>query len=245
MKKVFLAALMLFIGSHLLQAQTQAIKTNLLGWAALNSNIQYEYSSGSKLSFGLGIGYKLPATISVDALAEQTDGDKYSYTGDLKVNGVSFTPFLRWYPSGAIRGFYLEPFLRYYNYDIELPYEYDKDNTLYNGNATGYAKAFGGGLNIGGQIISGEHFVIDIFAGAGIANGNVRLEVMDPNLDEADYAEIKQTIEDNKDTEVNVFILNSVIDKIEADANSNSAWAQAKGIPVPIFRIGISLGYAF
>jgi len=160
--------------------------------------------------------------------------------------GFFVNPYFRMYPSGAMDGFYVEVFSRYYNFNYLVPYDYEKDGQIISANLDGEAKGFGGGLAIGGQFTLGQRVFMDIGLGFGIANGNIHLETNDPELDAQDYADIKRNIEENRDdAEVEIFLLGQVLENIEADADENSAWADIENQLFPIIRGGISIGYSF
>jgi hypothetical protein len=221
------------------------VKTNLVGLALYSINANYEYKTGPNTSVGLLGGYKLPSTITVDAIGE-LDGENQTYTGEIEPKGYFINPYFRAYPSGAMTGFYVEAFLRYYDFKYKVPYDYTKDGQEIRANLDGDASAVGGGLAIGGQFALAERLFLDINTGFGVASGNIHLETNDPNLDAEDYQDIKQTIEENRDdADIQIFLLGDIITNIEADADENSAWADIKGQLFPVFRGGISIGYAF
>ena len=221
------------------------IKTNLGGYALYSINANYEYRTGINTSVGLLGGYKLPSTYTVDAIGD-LGGDTQTYTGEIEPKGFFLNPYFRVYPSGAMSGFFLEAFTRYYSFEFQLPYDYTKNGSDIRAYADGTAKAFGGGIALGAQFALAKHLFMDIHAGFGVANGNIHMETNDPNLDAADYLEIKQNIEEFRDdADVQIFLLNSVFENIEADANESSAWADINNQLFPVFRGGICIGYGF
>ncbi|MCB0815414.1 MAG: hypothetical protein KDB87_19895, partial [Flavobacteriales bacterium] len=132
------------------------------------------------------------------------------------------------------------------NYTYLVPYDYEKDGRDISANLDGTADGFGGGLALGGQFALAPRFYLDIFAGFGIASGNMHVETNDPNLDAEDYAKIAKGIEENAETaDVRVMFLGNTLDGLVAGANSSSAWADIKGELFPIIRSGICLGWAF
>lgn len=221
------------------------LKTNLVGLAMYSINLNYEVKTSPRTSAGLLTGYKIPSTITVKAVGE-LDGDRMDYTGEITPKGFFLNPYFRFYTRKAMTGFYLEGFLRYYNFNYLVPYDYDKDGRNINANLDGQAVGFGGGLAIGGQFALAQRVFMDIYGGFGVANGNIHLETNDPNLDAQDYQDIKRNIEENRDdAEVEIFLLGRIIDDIDADADANHAWADINNQLFPIFRGGITIGYAF
>lgn len=245
MKKKFLLSLICASISLAAQAQSVAVKLNATSLAlkSIVPSVEFKLGAESPFTAGIGVSYALERDIKLDALAEQTNGEKFEYEGSLSLSGFSITPFVRWYPGAeSMKGFYVGVFGRYLKYDdLGLPYAYTKDGEKFTGIATGYAKGFGGGLDLGAQFPIGP-VILDVFFGAGYAAGKSWINVYDPeNLTAEDYAEIKQKIDENKTAEV--FGLGRIIENIEAGSNETSAWAESKGIP--ILRGGIQVGIAF
>jgi hypothetical protein len=221
------------------------VKTNLLSYGWLSVNANYEQKVGPKMTVGLLGGYKLPTTIHVDAIAN-IDGENQTYTGDIEPEGLYLNPYYRFYPREAFKGFYVEAFLRYFNYSYLVPYDYDKDGTTIRANLDGTASAMGGGLGIGIQFNLAPRIYLDLNAGYGMAVGNAHVETNDPNLDAEDYITIKENIEKYEDdADAQVFILGDVLTDPEAYAYEDSAEAFFNDKLFPIVRGGITIGFAF
>lgn len=223
----------------------RVIKTNLVGYAFVSVNANYEQKVGTRTSVGLLAGYKVPTTIRLEAIGK-LDGENQTYTGDITPKGLFVNPYFRYYTSKAMTGFYLEAFARYYNYTFLVPYDYDKNNRKIRANLDGTATGTGGGLGLGVQLALASHVYMDINGGFGMASGNVHLETNDPNLDAADYQNIKHNIENHvEDSDIQIFLLDKVISGLEANADATSAWGDIKNQVFPITRFGIAIGYAF
>ena len=221
------------------------VKTNLAGYANLAVNLNYEQKLGSKTSAGLLAGYKLPTVIHVEAVGT-IDGEKQTYTGDIEPQGLFLNPYFRFYPKEVFKGFYVEAFLRYFNYSFLLPYDYEKNGGKIRANADGTASAFGGGLALGVQFALASRLFLDINAGYGMAAGSAHLETNDPNLELEDYQTIQRNIEKYQDDEdIQVFLLGDILTDPEAGATDTKAWADFNNKVFPVLRGGISLGYAF
>lgn len=226
-------------------AAKHIVKTNLVGLAMYSVNANYETKTGPNTSVGLLAGYRLSNPFTVEGIGD-LDGEKMTYAGEIDPKGLFVNPYFRMYPSGSMSGFYVEVFARYYDFTYLVPYDYTKDGEDIRANLDGTANAFGGGLALGGQFTLGERVFLDINAGFGVASGNIHLETNDPRLDAEDYADIKRTIEENRDdADIEIFLLGDIITNIEADADANSAWADIENQLFPIFRGGISIGYSF
>lgn len=249
MKKILLAGLVLCFTMGV-KSQTvdlgprSIIKTNLVGLGLFTLNANYEYKLNDKFSVGLVGGYKIPQTYTLSATgnSSSTNGD-LSYTGEITPKGYFVNPYARMYTNGAMTGFYLELYTRYFNYSYEVPYDYEKDGGTINANADGTASALGGGIALGTQIPLGKIFVLDLYAGFGMGVGKAHLETNDPNLDAQDFADIKEEMDNLEDVEI--AIIGKAINDMTYDANSTSAWADIKGLPLPMMRAGISFGVMF
>ncbi|HRD52776.1 MAG TPA: DUF3575 domain-containing protein [Flavobacteriales bacterium] len=255
MKHLILGSALLFSASNA-QAQAAAgglfsprriVKTNLVGYANLAVNLNYEQKVGTKTSVGLLAGYKLPTVIHVKAIGT-IDGERQTYTGDVEPEGVFLNPYFRYYTKETFKGFYVEAFLRYFNYKFLLPYDYEKrsDGRNIRANADGKASAFGGGLALGAQFPLGPRVYMDINIGYGMAVGNARLETNDPNLELEDYRTIQRNIEKYQDDEdIQVFLLGEIVTDPKAGSTDTKAWADFNNKLFPLLRGGISIGYAF
>ncbi len=221
------------------------VKTNLLSYAWLSVNANYEQKVGPKMSVGLLGGYKLPTTIQVDAIAN-IDGENQTYTGEIEPEGLYLNPYYRFYPGEVFKGFYVEAFLRYFDYSYLVPYDYEKDGSTIRANLDGTASAMGGGLGMGVQLKLAPTVYLDLHAGYGMAVGDAHVQTSDPNLDAEDYLIIKQNIEKYQDdADAQVFILGDVLTDPEAYAYEDSAEAFFNDKMFPIVRGGITLGFAF
>jgi hypothetical protein len=205
-------------------------------------NLNYEFKINEKFSVGAVGGTLLSSAHELGATGT-SGADKLSYKGEITPSGYFINPYGRFYTKEAMTGFYLELFTRYYNYDFQIPYDYEKNNGTITANADANASAFGGGIVIGSQVALGKMFVLDFYAGAGMGLGKFHAETNDPNLDEQDYADIKQEMANIENVEI-IFVGNA-IKNMTYDANSTSAWADISNIAVPMLRAGISFGVAF
>lgn len=216
------------------------VKTNLAGYAMLAVNANYEQKTGPKTSVGLLGGYKLPSVIHVKAIGE-LDGENQTYTGDIEPKGVFLNPYFRFYPKETFKGFYLEAFLRYFNYSYLVPYDYDKNGRTIRANLDGTANAFGGGLALGVQVALASRIYLDINTGFGVASGNAHVETNDPNLELEDYLTIKRNIEKYQDdADVQVFLIGDILKDPEAKADASHAEADFKNKLFPVLRGGVA-----
>ncbi|MBL7980304.1 MAG: DUF3575 domain-containing protein [Flavobacteriales bacterium] len=221
------------------------LKTNVASYAWLSVNANYEQKVGPKITVGLLGGYKLPTVVHVDAIAN-IDGENQTYTGDIEPEGFYLNPYFRFYPKQAFKGFYVEAFLRYFDYSYLVPYDYEKNGGTIRANLDGTASAMGGGLGVGVQFELGPRVYLDLNAGYGMAMGDAYIRTSDPNLEPEDYVIIKQNIEKYEDdADVQVFILGDVLTDPEAYAYADYAEAYFRNKVFPIVRGGITIGFAF
>lgn len=221
------------------------LKTNLLGYGLLSINLNYERKVGPKTSVGLLAGYKLPSTIRVEAIGK-LDGDRQDYRGEVEPQGLFVNPYFRFYTGKTFKGFYLEAFVRYYDYTFLVPYDYDKDGRILQANLDGTAQGYGGGLGLGVQFELTPRLYLDLHAGMGYGIGNIHVRTNDPQLELEDYRSIARNIEQHEAAaDVQVMLIGNVLTGIDADANDRAAWADIDGGVYPIVRAGILLGFAF
>ncbi|MDX2285426.1 MAG: DUF3575 domain-containing protein [Bacteroidia bacterium] len=227
-------------------AQSNVIKITPLRLLTRQVNVGYERKITDKLSIGLNGGFYIPFSSSDSALFGQID---FSNGGDVAVQqssfgGLTVTPELRVYFSqkGALRGFHLDPFLRYFNYNIGVDGVY-QDPTEGNSDISSKFRFSGGGagLSLGFQGIVADIISIDWFIGGGAGVGGFRLDLS-----------AEGPLEDDID---------SYVDDVRAELNaqlpglgdrlvqeSSVADGYRFRIPagvVPIFRTGLAVGIAF
>ncbi len=221
------------------------VKTNLAGYALLTVNANYEQKLGLKTSVGLLGGYKLPSTIRVEAIGK-LDGENQTYSGDIEPSGLFLNPYFRFYTNKTFKGFYIEAFGRYYDYTFQVPYDYDKNGRTIAAALDGTASGMGGGLALGVQLELGPRVYLDLNAGYGYGVGDIHVETNDPNLELEDYLSIARNIEQHEeDADVEIMLLGNLLEGVDAEGNSSSAWADIKGRAFPILRGGIAIGFAF
>ncbi len=244
---------MLFSASSIAQEKTVVLRTNLPSYGFVAPNITGEFVLSPALSVDLGVHFKTKSNITVDGEVTSSDGSNFSGTEEVSIGGIVLTPSLRWYTTkNAPHGFYLSPFMRYFNYKIGADYDYTREisgapDQIVPVEGSGNVKGIGGGLTLGGQFLLGgnDSFVLDINFGFGGASTNMNMLVEDKDLLPSEYADIKQGIEDEKDANADVFLLGNLLGKVEANATDSSAEATINGVFMPIVRFGVSIGWAF
>lgn len=137
---------------NIVQAQSNAIKINILSPLVKTLNLSFEHALSESSSFQIGFFYT-GASIA-----------------DLKYTGFGITPEYRFYlsESPAPKGVYLAPFIRYQSVKLE------DTSSSSTGSAT--LSAIGGGLVVGKQWIFKERITLDIFLGPSFNSGKVKVE---------------------------------------------------------------------
>jgi hypothetical protein len=123
------------------------LKINTLSLFLGTGSVFYERKLSDKTSGQMGVAY----------LSYRFDRTKFS--------GLILTPEFRIYPrKNAIKGFYVAPYLRYFNFTIK--------NTTDNDN--GSLTVLGGGFLLGRQWITNSGFTMDLFFGGHYGSASVK-----------------------------------------------------------------------
>lgn len=173
MKKGYLLVV-LILGSYIsTQAQNHNVKLNILGLGWGNVGLNYELIASKAISVQASGALFIPRSIrntydfSTDA-PDITFQKKHQMGYSVSLEGRLYTK------QNAPHGFYLGPFIRYYNYWAEADYSYissDGTNTAINEDYKFGFNSFSGGIQMGAQWLIKDVITIDLsFAGMGISN---------------------------------------------------------------------------
>lgn len=156
--KIILLAFISILSIQMSKAQNTVVKANLLSPLVRTGSFFVEQKLNNNSSVQLGVFYT---------------GNKWD---DTKVRGWGITPEYRFYlsDSPAPEGFFVAPYLRYFNFNLENG---ANDKADFDG--------FGGGLVIGQQYIFKKRVSFEWFFGPGYTSANL---------------ETKSGIEDDFDT---------------------------------------------
>ncbi|MBT29264.1 MAG: hypothetical protein CMO01_06345 [Thalassobius sp.] len=144
----FIFFALLFTKNVFAQAPQNVIKLNIFSPIVRTLSVSYERALSTDNSFQVNVLY---TGYSID---------------DTKLRGFGITPEYRFYLSeskDAPAGFYIGPFLRYQNLNLEIEGTTD-EATL---------STFGGGLLIGGQWLFKDKISLDTFIGPSYNAGSV------------------------------------------------------------------------
>lgn len=217
-------------------AQQNAFKLNLAGFVVKNISVQYERQIGEKTSVALGfrdIPYgKVPFPNKIADLV----GNPFVDYNKINVGSFAVTPEFRYYlgKNGAMRGFYIGPFVSYSSNKSDLPIAYAGKTGIFNGKIT----TFTGGVQIGAQFKLSNSFFLDwwiVGPNYGAESGNlIYTGSLTQNEQNALEFELKKLQTD---------IPFKFIDTYSVDANG--ATLNAKGPWAGLRGFGINLSYHF
>lgn len=248
MKKITIALLssllMIAAGSNL-KAQSpnpHIIKLNLFALGLSNISLQYEQGFHNNMSFAGGIAVLPSRTLP----SRITDGveDSSGTIANLKLNGFSATPEIRFYPGKkekrqAPKGFYLAPYLRYTKYSMSSIFSFEDSSTVPPKSVPVDMKisysGFGGGLMIGCQWmikdrVSIDWWILGIHAGSGKVTGELTSSIIAQN--KAEFEEQLSDIEAPRGT-------------VKTSVSGETAKIKLSGFPFGGIRTGLCIGIAF
>ncbi|MEO1447988.1 MAG: DUF3575 domain-containing protein [Bacteroidota bacterium] len=238
----FIFALTLSLPLSAQQSSIKFIPGKIL-WGPRQLSFSFERAITDKLSANFGFSGMIPINLTNGALTvDSTTFATDNFTiGDGSIGGMTITPALRFYPGGrAIRGFYIEPFLRYFRYAL-------RGNGVYQDFVAGNSdvdvryrfQGFGLGGALGYQWVISDVITIEWLGGFGVAFSgiNVRGDVSGPLENDVD-----QFIADLNEQLEGLPVVNQV-----AQSNTGGTDIQIgiPGITWPILRSSLAIGFAF
>jgi len=150
-KLSFAVIALILVSMRVSKGQENVFKINIFSPIVRTLNVSYERKLSANSSFQLGFFYT-------------------SYNpSNTKFSLIGITPEYRFYlsDSEAPAGFYVAPFVRYTNFNLE--------DTNSGSTDKGTLSTFGGGLVIGKQWIFKEKISLDTFIGPQFSSGNVKV----------------------------------------------------------------------
>jgi len=165
---VFCMMLINVIGSS---AQNSVVKTSVTGLLLGDYSLGYERQVFNNQSAQIRIGFFQP--LLSPFISESTITPSEFTFKDSKGSIQSSIEYRFYTGEIPLRGFYLGPYIRYY--DIRANYSDEIKNILFN--VEGSVSTFGLGVQLGYQFLINERFSVDIgFFGAGLDKNNVKLK---------------------------------------------------------------------
>ena len=224
--------------------QKASVKVNLFSLAVQNISPRAEFALNDNMSVEVSLGLFIPRNANAlnDALDFESSDGKFTVNPEFKFTGFSFTPSFRYYfgQKGPMEGFYISPYLQYYNYKIGSTTSYDGDVIDLDFINWG----FGGGLGIGYQWVLNNGFTIDWF----VIGGGAAYNKISSRFTPAEGTDLDQLKEDAI-TEFEHWVVDNGGEEIEIPDDvitlNNDRLQFGFPFTLPIGRIGFSLGYAF
>lgn len=222
-------------------AKPNIVKLNLTSLAFKNISLQYERILGNKISVACNVRLMPKTSLVFSNTIDNASGSDSVNLGDWKAGSLSFAPEFRFYPKHAGKGFYLAPYFRYRNMNVDLPVNYvDDNNKQQNVTATGKFNTYIGGLMIGSQFNLGPMVTLDwyiIGIQYGVTNGDITLKTTQ-TLSANDQADIKSTFQDIKDA-------SNAFNDITYSTNPNGGTIGGKYGMLGFRGFGLNLGFKF
>jgi Protein of unknown function (DUF3575) len=204
-----------------------------------NLQLGYEYALSERVSVGTDIKLVIPRTLAGEDFVVDTLGLESGTFDALRLTGVSLTPQVRFYLGGkdAPAGFYLNPWLRFFRYNIGSEVTWTEQAGNSDIDATITWGGFGGGFSLGWQWIIGDHFVIDWNNGIGILPTRMGVSGTVSGPLEADLQDFID--------EVNAGLQDFPLINAEITNTGTGLDAKTGFFTVPTFRSNLSIGVAF
>ncbi|MEM6799784.1 MAG: hypothetical protein AAF696_00190 [Bacteroidota bacterium] len=248
LKNHFTLILFILFSASQVFAQDQNIKWAPLKLtpAPLPSALQFGYERviGDQITVGGTVKLFLPRSLeNADVLFTVDDVETANGIFESgNFSGYVITPELRYYTSarnGAPDGFYLVPFLRYFNYGTDGDFVYSPIDGRESSDIDAKINfsGIGAGFGIGFQKVWDSGFLLDWNAGLGLAITGGRLKgTIDGPLEE----DIPQFVDDLSEVVSTLPLVNA---RFEQDGEGLNI--RAAGLPWPILKTQIAIGYAF
>jgi hypothetical protein len=165
MKKILLVLLCLpmFADAQSLIGGKNALKWNIGSLLVRNWNFTYERSLTKHFSLSLSYRYMSKGDVPFQAqLEEALEGEDIDF-GRFQMGNTAWTVAGRVYLGlGRMKGFYLEPYLRFANFDLTAPVTYTSTVGDKNADFIGNIKSTSPGLLIGWQFQIATKVVLDL-----------------------------------------------------------------------------------
>lgn len=178
--------------------KSNVIKINLPALLFKNISVQYERKVGKKMSAAVNV-HTIPfGQLPFQSTFKNVGGSSDVQYSQFKLGSFGVVPEFRFYvgKKGALRGFYIGPFISYNSYKIDLPINYS--NNTKTGIFEGKLNATTGGLQLGTQFKLGKNMVLDwwiLGPNYGSANGTLTFS---GTLTSSEQVDLKTQLEELK-----------------------------------------------
>jgi len=228
-------AILLLLASNALFAQENSLKTSLTDALLGHFNLSYERALTEKGALAVKFGYWQPTS---SLLMNKKAFTPEAYNLQQSDGGFNVSVEYRLYLStkSALNGFYVAPYLRFFNQSGL--FEDEIDSRLFDVNVK--LNTFGLGAQIGYQWVFNEAFTLDLyFFGAGVDRYGTKIKYTlkqpDANFD---YSTITNDVNE-------VFKnINYLESKLEHEVSNDNHLSKLPFL-FPGFRLGMNVGYSF
>ncbi len=222
------------------------LKINLPALLYKNISLQYERKVGRKSSFAIAVRYRPNTIIPFQKTVADVINDTSIKVDLFTVGNLGITPEYRFYlgKKGALRGFYIGPFISYNHYTSDVPvnyYDYVNNRSI---NKTadfkGSVNTFTAGFQLGAQWKLSEKIYFDwwiVGANYGFGNGDF---LFAGALNDIEQISLRFKLEEIQQT-----IPLVKIEFPKGPPNANGATFKVKGPWAGIRAFGLNLGYRF
>ncbi|MGE5106837.1 MAG: DUF3575 domain-containing protein [Sphingobacteriales bacterium] len=224
------------------------VKINLSALATNTFSFQYERALSNKVSLALGVKFRpssgIPFKSTIKSFLDTlSDGVAIDFVNNAKVGGYAITPEIRLYlGKGAMHGFYLAPFARYENNNLNnWRYTFKSPTKTIVIDFTGNQKGVGVGLQFGAHYMLSQKLSLDIWlAGPYVFANRVKVNSVTDLSDKTDQElqDVKNDIEKYVKDYLPGHTVNATVSK-------TGAFATAKGTYYGARVLGFALGYRF
>lgn len=224
-------------------AQHNVVKVSPLKLAIRTFAVSYEHVLTDEIALGIGTNFFLQTDFNqgLAGTISNLDTTGNFSSNAINLNGFTLTPELRYYPEGkAPKGFFLDPFVRFLQYKTAVDAVFNDNSEISNIESNFRFRAFGPGLSLGYQWIIAERFSIEWHGGLGVTFGAVSHSGTILN------GPIQNDIQKYVD-ELNIYIQEEIpfINQEITLDDLNSLKFRIPGVVWPVFRSGLSFGFAF
>ena len=224
------------------------IKMNLTALSTNTYSFQYERALGNKVSLALGVKFRpstgIPFKSTIKSFLDTlSEGAGIDFVNNARVGGYAITPEIRFYlGKGAMHGFYLAPFVRYENNNLDSwRYTFKTPTKTIIIDFTGKQTGFGAGLQIGAHYLLSNKISLDIWlAGPYIFANNIKVNSVTDLSDKTDQEliDVKNDIEKYVKDYLPGHSVNAKVYKTGADATAKGTFYGAR-------VLGLAIGYRF
>ncbi len=229
------------------------VKLNVLPLMSGKFAFEYERMIKERITVGGTVSFRpskgLPFLSTVRDIVDNEDLNEF--LDGFKSGNFSITPEARFYTSkrGPFRGFYVAPYLKYTNYSLKAPLNYDLELTTsgqtFNESGSipvkGSLNAYTAGVSVGFNFRLMDNLHLDwrlIGPGYGFANGSLGGQ---KKLTIEEQEQIRKELDDIKDALSDL----PVSVKMKYDVHGEGVDVKVSKSPWAGIRSGLSIGYRF